>query len=77
MKDEILRILKETRPEFEFEENVNFIESGYLDSFDVITIVSDLENKFDVKINGALILPENFSSVNFIYNLILSSKNAS
>lgn len=77
MKDEILKILKETRPEFQFEENVNFIESGYLDSFDVITIVSDLEIKFDVKINGSLILPENFSSVNLIYNLILSSKNAS
>jgi acyl carrier protein/ribosomal protein S18 acetylase RimI-like enzyme len=76
MKDKIIEILKDTRPEFEFEESVNFIDAGYLDSFDLITIVSDLENAFDMKINGALIIPKSFQSVDSIMNLVKSSKNA-
>lgn len=78
MKEEIIKILEDTRPEFDFsEENIDFISAGYLDSFDIITLVVDLETKFDVKIIGALILPENFSSVAAILKLIESSKNAS
>lgn len=77
MKDKIKEILKDTRPEFNFEEDVNFIDAGYLDSFDLITIVSDIENAFDTKINGALIVPESFQSVDSIVNLVHSSKNAS
>jgi acyl carrier protein/N-acetylglutamate synthase-like GNAT family acetyltransferase len=77
MKDKIIKILKDTRPEFEFEENVNFIDEGYLDSFDLITIVSDIESAFDTKISGALIVPESFKSVDSIMNLVQISKNAS
>ena len=77
MKNTILEILKDTRPEFEFEENVNFIDAGYLDSFDLITIVSDIESVFDTKINGAFIVPESFQSVDTIMNLVQVSKNAS
>ncbi len=77
MKNKILEILKETRPEFEFEENVNFIDAGYLDSFDLITLVDDLENTFNIKINGALIVPESFQNIVSILNLVQSSTNAS
>ena len=48
MKDKILQILKDTRPEFEFQVEKNFIEEGYLDSFDLITLVSDLESEFEI-----------------------------
>ena len=57
--------------------DVNFIDEGYLDSFDLITIVSDLESTFDIKINGSLIVPESFSSLDSIVKLVQSSKNAS
>lgn len=77
MKNTIIEILKDTRPEFEFEENVKFIDAGYLDSFDLITLVADLEDTFGVKINGALIVPESFQSVDSIMNLVKVSKNAS
>jgi acyl carrier protein len=78
MKEKIIKILEETRPEFDFrEESVNFITAEYLDSFDIITLVVDIETAFDVKIIGALILPENFSSVDAILKLIEISKNAS
>ncbi|KQB44197.1 Acyl carrier protein [Flavobacterium daejeonense] len=75
MKEKIIEILSDTRPEFDFTENgIDFIKSGYLDSFDVITIVADLEAAFGIKINGALILPENFQDIDSIENLIESSK---
>ena len=78
MKEKIIKILEDTRPEFDFhDESINFITAEYLDSFDIITLVVDIETTFDVKIIGALILPENFSSVNAILKLIESSKNAS
>lgn len=78
MKEKVIQILEDTRPEFDFrDESINFISAEYLDSFDIITLVVDLENTFDVKIIGALIVPENFRSVDAIANLIQMSKDAS
>ena len=75
MKEQIIKILSEIRPEFNFsQEGVDFIEEGMLDSFDVVTIVSDLEDAFSVVIDGMAILPENFSSVAKIEELVKNSK---
>jgi acyl carrier protein len=78
MKEKIIKILTEIRPEFDFnEEHKDFIVKGLLDSFDIISIVSDLEENFDIKIDGTKILPENFQSVDTIACLIHMSKDAS
>lgn len=71
MKEEIIKILTEIRPEFDFNmENKDFIAKGMLDSFDIISIVSDIEESFDIVIDGTKILPENFDSIEAILNLI-------
>ena len=70
MKEKVLEILSNIRPEFEFTEDVNFIEEGMLDSFDVVTLVSDLDSTFGISIDGVDIVPENFSSVDSIINLL-------
>lgn len=78
MKEKIIKILEDTRPEFDFrDESVNFMTAEYLDSFDIISIVVDFEATFDVKISGALIVPENFRSIDAIAHLIQLSKDAS
>jgi acyl carrier protein len=78
MKEKILEILSETRSEFNFlEQDIKFNDSGYLDSFDIVTIVADIESYFEIKIDGSLILPENFQNIDSIINLIQKSKNAS
>ena len=75
MKEEIVKILTDIRPEFDFnQEDVNFIEEGMLDSFDLVTLVSELDETFGISINGVDIVPENFSSVDNIERL-LQSKN--
>jgi len=71
MKEKIIKILTEIRPEFDFKaENTGFIAKGLLDSFDIISIVSDVEENFDIAIDGSQILPENFDSIEAIINLI-------
>lgn len=70
MKEKVLEILSNIRPEFDFTEDVNFIEEGMLDSFDLVSLVSDLDSTFGISIDGVDILPENFSSVEAIINLL-------
>ena len=74
MKDQIVKILTELRPEFDFtQEGVNFIEEGMLDSFDLVTLVSELDSTFGISIDGVDILPENFSSVEAIAALLVKN----
>lgn len=74
MKEQIIKILTELRPEFDFtQEGVDFIETGMLDSFDLVTLVSELDNTFGISIDGVDILPENFSSVDAIANLLVKN----
>ena len=70
MKDQIIKILTDLRPEFDFTQEVDFIEEGMLDSFDVVALVSELDTKFGISIDGVDILPENFSSVEAIERLL-------
>lgn len=71
--ERIREILVDIRPEYDFFEDVNFIEAGMLDSFDVISLVTDIEEKFGIQIDGSDILPENFCSIDSIKNLIILS----
>lgn len=70
MREKIIQILTDLRPEFDFTDDVNFIEEGMLDSFDIVTLVSDLDSTFGISIDGVDIVPENFSSVESIINLL-------
>lgn len=70
MNEKVLEILSNIRPEFDFSDNVNFIEEGMLDSFDVVTLVADLDSTFGISIDGVDIVPENFSSIESIISLL-------
>lgn len=73
MSEEILGMLQEIRPEFDFNNSQNFIEDGMLDSFDVITLTSMLEEKYHIAIDGLDIVPENYFSLDSIAELIRKS----
>jgi acyl carrier protein len=71
MKSKIIAILNDIRPEFDFNEPIdNFIEAGMLDSFDLVTLVTSLDEAFEISIDGTDILPENFSNSESISNLL-------
>ena len=73
MKQKIIKILTDLRPEFDFTQSVDFIEEGMLDSFDIVTLVTTLDETFGISIDGVDIIPENFSSVDKI-KLLLKKK---
>jgi len=77
MREKLLQILTDLRPEFDFTEEVNFIEEGFLDSFDMVTLVSELDSQFGISIDGIDIVPENFGTVDDIISVINRSKKVS
>jgi acyl carrier protein len=70
MKNRIIEILNEIRSEFDFNSDVNFIENGMLDSFDVVALVTALDEEYKISIEGTDIIPDNFSTVNAIVTLL-------
>ncbi len=73
MENKIIRLLSEIRPEFDFSKSSDFIDNGILDSFDIVTLVVSLDTEFGISIDGTDILPENFSSVNNIIQLLIKN----
>lgn len=73
MKEKIIEILTELRPEFDFTDDVDFIEEGMLDSFDIVSLVDELESHFGIKIQGIDVIPENFSTLDKIETLLKKS----
>ena len=74
MRNKVIDILSELRPEFDFSQDVNFIEEGMLDSFDIVSLVDAIEEKLGVQIQGMDIIPENFDSLDSILRIIEKSK---
>lgn len=73
MNEQILAMLDELRPEFDFTDSDDFVMDGLLDSFDIISLVSMLEEKYEVKVDGLDIVPENFASLETIEALVKKS----
>ena len=70
MKLEVLKTLRDLLPEQDFTQNVDFIKEGMIDSFDLVLLVSELDKKFGISIDGMDIIPENFSSLGQIVELL-------
>lgn len=70
MKEKILEILQDLRPELDFTESNDFIGDGYLDSFEMIGLVSALDKEFGISILGEDIIPENFANIESIINVV-------
>ena len=71
MKKKIIEILTEIRPEFDFGQPLNFIENGMLDSFDVVNLVTSLDEEFGISIDGMDVIPENFATIEKIVELLV------
>ena len=65
-----MEILEELRPDVEFQGNKELIDSGELDSFDIVTLIGELCEAFDIEIGAEEIVPENFNSVEAMMALI-------
>lgn len=74
MREKVIQILSELRPEFDFNDSLNFMEEGMLDSFDIINLVTALDQEFGISIDGIDVLPDNFSTIDRIIGLVEKNK---
>ena len=68
--EELLEILAEIKPGVDFKSEIALVDDGILDSLDIISIISEVSDEYDVKISPEKITPENFNSAAAIMNLI-------
>ena len=67
---ELLEILENLHPEVDFDTCTTLIDDKILDSFDIITIISEINEEFDVVIPAEEIVPENFNSAQALYDFV-------
>ena len=68
--EELLEILNDLHPDVDFETCDSLIDDKILDSFDLVTIIAEVNDRFDVTISAEKITPENFNSAEALYALI-------
>ena len=68
--EQLIEILQELHPEVDYETETGLIDRRIFDSFDVITLVGELMDTFDIEITAEQMVPENFNSMQDIWNLV-------
>lgn len=77
MKKQIIEILSEICPGIDFETETALIDDGLIDSLDIVAVVTELMEAFDVELGVDDLTPENFNSVEAIEELIESKQSLS
>lgn len=67
----LLEILSELHPDVDFETCDTLIDDKILDSFDIVTIISEVSARMDVVITAEYIVPKYFNSAGALYDLIM------
>lgn len=72
--EELLELLQEIRDDVDFLNTTDLIDGKVLSSFDIIQIISVIDDEYDVAIPATEIIPANFNSLEALYNLIQKLK---
>jgi len=68
--NEIIEILSDLHPDIDFETETNLVDNKILDSFDIVSLIAEINDNFDVAISAEEITPENFNSAEAIWTLV-------
>ena len=68
--EQLLEILKDIQPDVDYENCTTLIDDELLDSFAILSIVSELEDAFDVEITPVDIIPEHFNSAEALWEMV-------
>ena len=68
--EDLLEILRELHPDVDFETCTTLIDDKILDSFDIVSLIAEIDNTFDVAVPAEEIVPENFNSAEAIWAMI-------
>lgn len=70
MKADLREILMEVRPDVDFDNETELIDGGILESMDIVAIVGEIKEAFDITIGIEQLIPENFNSEGAILALL-------
>lgn len=70
MEEKILEILSEIKDDVDFSASTSFVQDGLLTSVDIIMLISELDDAFDITISAAEIIPNNFCNIAAISALV-------
>lgn len=70
MREQIVNILKEIKPTKDLSNETAIVEEGFLDSFELMSLIASLQDTFGVEIDVMDIVPENFNSVDAMAAMI-------
>ena len=68
--EKLLEILKELHDDVDFSVEQGLVDDGILDSLDIVSLVTEIDSEFDVRIPPEEIIPENFNSAQALWELI-------
>jgi acyl carrier protein len=68
--EEFMDILRDIRPDVDFENCTTLIDDKILDSFDIISIITELNSQMDVAVPADQIIPENFNSAQALWAMV-------
>lgn len=69
--DDIIEVLEDVREDIDYEEETALIDDGILDSFDILSTISALNEEFDIQIPAKDIVAENFNSAEAMHAMVL------
>lgn len=75
IRESILDILQDINEDVDYESENKLVADEVLDSFDLITLASEIGEEFDMEISPQDIVKENFNSVDSITDMVIKSKN--
>ena len=68
--DRLIELLQEIKEDIDFENTTDLIDGGILDSFDILQIISSLNDEFDISIPAHEIVPQNFNSTKALWEMV-------
>ena len=68
--EKLIEILEELNPDVDYENCEDLVDGRHLDSLTILSLISEIENEFDVEIPTVEIIPANFNSAKSIMALI-------
>lgn len=66
----ILEILEDMHSDVDFENEHRLVDDGILDSFDLVSLVSELADEFDIQITAKDFVRENFNSLDTLVTMV-------
>lgn len=69
-KQDLISILEEINSDVDYETENSLIDSKIFDSMDLVTLISEIADSFDIKIPANEITPDNFNSAEALFRLL-------